>query len=221
MSDQSADIVAWVCTQYNPEVVLLGGSRAAGISRPTSDWDLFLCQNSYRERQRVAAQVRDAHVDIELIPWSSIADNTLCIYYGPVSCLRVLLDTTDKRGQTIVAATAHAYAVGPPALQASERQSRVCQLARLLEKIDAYQYEPLVACLHMSDMLRELIVCWFSLHDLWSVPFHQAVPYLRLHDPLFATLLMTIASGTTLVQRKEACDHAYQHLFASTPGNPL
>jgi hypothetical protein len=209
MDRQTAQIIMWLREQYAPDVILLGGSRAAGSARETSDWDLFLIGGSAAERHRRAVQWQAAHLDIEHIPWPAISDGVLRIFDGPVAALRVLLANDRDQGAAIVSATAVAYAVGPPA----EDVTQAHELRRLLTKIDAYQHEPLVAYLHITGFVQALLPCWFARRRRWSEPAQRAIPAIRAQDPLFALMLTTIALSPEMDERAAACHAAYAYLF--------
>ncbi len=210
-----AAVCAYLVATYAPAIILLGGSRAAGTARPHSDWDLFLITTDGTIRHRVAERYAGAHLDLELVPTSFVADEVLHIAYGPVRALRVLRDDTAGHGRVIVATTQRAYTAGPLPLSAPERRRQAADLGRLLSKVEAYADEPVASAAHAGIFLQHLLPCWFALRREWSQPPQHAVPHIRERDPAFFALLSTMVDGDTAAARAAACRQAYAHLFPS------
>lgn len=60
-------ITEFLIAEYNPEVILLGGSRARGKETEKSDWDLFLL--GAKKENGGFLEFEDARLDVTFKKW--------------------------------------------------------------------------------------------------------------------------------------------------------
>ena len=74
-------IVNFIKKEYDPEVILLGGSRSRGTETEKSDWDLFLL-GAKKENGRFL-DFQGARLDVTFKKWPE-ESKPLTIPYGPL-----------------------------------------------------------------------------------------------------------------------------------------
>lgn len=82
-------IISYLIERFNPEVILLGGSRAKNTQRTTSDWDIYLIGDFKISNEQISEEYLNEFLDIALFPKNSLKDNILKIFYGPLSNLKI------------------------------------------------------------------------------------------------------------------------------------
>ena len=191
------DVLDHVQSKFNPDVILLGGSRAQGSSRLNSDWDLYLV-GDYPDNIRYTQLYKGHDLDIAVYPTDALKNGILRIYYGPVSELKVLKDNIQGDGARIKEATRNAYEAGPGELSPDEREALAYELSRLLDKTEPVLEDALAATFRLAEFYREVIPAWFRMRSIWSLPISQALDGIRSEDSLFAKLLEDwVSTGDT------------------------
>jgi hypothetical protein len=153
------------------------------------------------------------HLDVEVRPWEKITNKILTIYYGPVSSLRVLKDSSDADGEQIVLLTRIAYEKGPTKKNQEELQLDKSEMARLLSKIRTHAHDPESCFTTLGFFHRLALQCWFEKRGCWSLPPYKALPIVRKEDCLFAQCLEEIASGAEIGRKVIAGERAYSILW--------
>lgn len=190
------EILAYIESKYRPEIILLGGSRAQGSSRPDSDWDIYLI-GDFPNNDHVPQIFQGQDLDLTLYTTDLLKIHVLTIYYGPVSELKVLKDNQQGDGTRIVDETQKAYVRGPGELTSEERRLAIHGLSRLLDKTEAHFADRPVAAFQLAEFFREIVPVWFRLRAEWSLPIGKAIEKIREQDPQFALLLGEWASSST------------------------
>ncbi len=197
--------------KWNPEIILLGGSRAAGQENSNSDWDLFLLGN-YPACESYPEQYSEQHLDVQVRPLNEIENQVLKIYYGPVAALRVLKDRADRLGARIVESTKSAYQVGPEAKSQQSLELDRSEMLRFVAKLRSHASDPEACFTTLGFVHRLAIQIWFECQRRWSLPPHKALPIIRKEDPEFAKLLSLIAGDHSMQEKLHACSQI-QALF--------
>jgi hypothetical protein len=199
-----SDLTAHLTAKWQPEIILLGGSRALGEGTKSSDWDLYLIGN-YPKRESYPEQYQGEHLDIQVRPRSDLPGNVLQIYYGPVQSLRVLKDCPAKLGKEIVEKTRLAYEQGPQPKSAKVVVEDRDEMSRLVAKITSYAADPEACFSHLGIFHRLAIQLWFEKRLRWSLPAHKALPIIRKDDAEFASNLKEISGDKEVAAKLRAC----------------
>jgi hypothetical protein len=197
--------------KYNPEIILLGGSRAKNTERVDSDWDIYLIGDYKIENEQVSEEFLGEHLDIALFPKFCLKDKVLRLFYGPVSDVKVLFDNEDNFGFQIVEATKEAYLNKPNSLTPAQILEKTSYLNRILSKIEGYKDKPEVSFFHLAQFYQIAIPFWFEFHSKWSMPVQYALPIIESVDPMFYNLLNSIITTTKVEEQIIGCKKILEH----------
>lgn len=212
MRPTEQEILAFLDSKYQPDIVLLGGSREQNREQVDSDWDLYLI-GDYSVVERFPQDFRGTDLDIAVYPRHSLVHDVLTIYFGPLPRLRLLKDTPEADGAQIVQATQAAYEKGPTPLKPEERAGLGYMLTRLLAKAERRLHNPMAAQFVLAEFYREVIPAWFQIQNRWSLPIAQALAEIEIADSEFASLLEAWVGNCDVHKQCEIGHQLVRHLF--------
>jgi hypothetical protein len=218
-----ARIVAHLRERHRARAILLVGSRADGVARPGSDWDLYVLvagepgpQGPLPQPERFEGEWLD--VGIVRLP---VAPDAILPVFGPnLQEARVLLESEDGVGSALLAEARRRYALGP-GLSEAERGLRRHALARTLARMRARRDEP-------GPFFESVAWLFFVAHRWWyevargrfSVSVHRALPEIAREDPEFHGALMALVHAATPEARIAAAETIERALFGAPEDDP-
>ena len=206
------EIVNHLKDKFNPEAIVLVGSRANGEETENSDWDLVLYVT--KEHSEASEYFKGQFLDIEFIQLPVISkDHILQTSFAPDTRMKILLDTQHKSMEMIVARTLKKYEEGPKPLTEEERDKRQRRIRRLIEKIESRPDDEGYVFTYVGAVYEFGIRYWFELQQKWSQPIYKALPYIKEHDPETYKLLKTIHGNTSSQEKVKASRSFYEKLF--------
>lgn len=205
-------LVEFLKKSYNPEAIILAGSRASGKYRKSSDWDFtILVKKSPIERRQM---VDGQYLDIRFIELPLPEDYELWTTWSPYKYNKIVLDNEEKLAQRIVENTNKAYQQGPKPLASVELQNRKQRLAKLVDKLFEITDDPELSMFYLGQMYFSIILrYWFELRQEWAVTVYEALPYIKDADPKYFESLSIIAGNSSLLSKANAAKVIYEQLF--------
>ena len=189
-------IVDYLRDQYEPEGIILVGSRADGVARDGSDWDLYVLQN---DSKGPTAPVSSPHVfgdqslDVALTSLPIPEDRIIQVFGPNLQQARILYDTSDTAASIVAAA--HRIYQQPRQLTADEIVRRRAQMRRNIETMEARSDEVGPFFESLTFLFYIAHRWWYEVkHARWSQSVHRAMPEIEKEDPEFYADLMTLAS---------------------------
>ena len=211
-------LVAHLVARHAAAGVILVGSRADGVGRPGSDWDVYALRASGPANAVVPAPERfeGELLDVGMVALP-VADEAVLAIFGPnLQQARVLLDTADGAAARIVAVARAAYARGR-GLSVREKRLRRHELARNVSRMRARIAEPGAFFEAASFVFYVAHRAWFEVrHDRWSQSVHRALPEIRARDPEFHRWLEQLWGCGEPASRLVAAEAILAHLFGET-----
>lgn len=192
-------IIQYLKTEYEPEVILLAGSRAKGRETDKSDWDLFLL--GPKKGSGGFVDFEGQLLDVTFKNWPE-ENKPLTIPSGPLWPLRVLLDNSGEKFTKVLAKTQEDFGKGPLALYKSGVLERFEKLDSWKSKIEKYADNPLVEFFYAGVFYEFAIRAWFELQDKWSLSPTEALPIIQKEDQVFYDLLNSFVFSTSLDRPK-------------------
>lgn len=206
------EIISHLKEKFNPEAIVLVGSRANGEETASSDWDFVL----YSPKEYLASSeyFKDQFLDIEFIKLPIVSDeHILQTSFAPDTRMKILLDTPHKSMERIVKRTLKKYEEGPKPLTEEEREKRRLRIDRLIQKIESRPDDEGYVFTFVGAIYEFGIRYWFELQQKWSQPIYKALPYIKEHDTETYKLLETIHGKTSPKEKIEAAEKFYERLF--------
>ena len=209
-----AEIVEYLIAKWSPEVILLGGSRAANEETPSSDWDLYLIGN-YSAKDCVPEQFAGHHLDVEVRPRSDVPGDVFRLFYGPIRSLKVLLDSSDHLGKRIVEQTRVAYERGPDPKSPEILDLDRSEMARIATKILSHSADPEACFTNLGLFHRMAVQFWFEKRRRWPLPPRRGLPIIRAEDPDFAKLLRQLTDDAPIEAKLKNCTRIQQEIWGT------
>ena len=183
------DKIAEYCrSTYDVQILLLIGSRATGMARQGSDWDLITFVNELPESSTVHEKFGDELLDIVFIKLPVSPQFIIDTAWSPVPAVEVLQDQKGL-GAAIAKRTEAAYQKGPSPLGAKEIKTKHLRLERFTQKVlnaptrsEAFYYLAFI----YSNMITQI---WFQLQGEWPQPIYQALETIKKRDLKLYTAL--------------------------------
>lgn len=191
-------ITSYLKKKYNPDAIVLMGSRARGTAHKTSDWDI--CIYTDKDFRGGFFYYKDQGLDITFKPLPR--DSWLTIHYGPIHPFKILLDNTNGVLIDILKRTRDAYQKGPLKLYKSGCKDRLDKTRRLLDKIKHYEKQRDIQFYYAGIFYEFAIRVWFEQQNLWPLPPAEALPHFKKSDLTYWKLLNTFISS-----KSKKCTH--------------
>jgi len=179
-------IINYIKDTFNPEVILLGGSRAKGREKKDSDWDLFLLKPTKGKGGLV--EYAGELLEITFKSWPE-KNKPLTIPSGPLLPVKILFDNSNGNLQLLLDQTEEAFKKGPMVLYKNSVLERFEKLISWQRKIKKYQDHPMVEFFYAGIFYEFAIRAWFELQNKWSVSPAEAISYIKDNDKRFFELL--------------------------------
>ena len=197
------EIISYIRDEYNPDAIVLAGSRIKGTAQEDSDWDLWVLGSE--NNASGFFHFKGTLLDITTKNWPE-EGKPLTTPYSPVWPLNVLWDASNGRLASLLKTTEEAFNKGPLDLYKSGVLERFAKLSRWQGKMKKYQAEPMVECFYANIFYEFAIRAWFELQNKWVLAPAESIPYIKNNDQEFFELLRTFVITESLNRGKVAQD---------------
>lgn len=187
-------IIEHLKMEYEPEVILLAGSRMKGKETEKSDWDLFLL--GPKKGNGGFVKFEGERLDVTFKSWPE-ENKSLNIPSGPLWPVKILLDKSDGRLSKVLAKTGEDFGKGPLTLYKNGVMERFEKLDSWRRKIEKYADSPMVEFFYAGIFYEFAIRAWFELQDKWSLAPTEALPIIQAGDKGFHDLLSSFVSSNS------------------------
>ncbi|MEK9156855.1 MAG: nucleotidyltransferase domain-containing protein [Patescibacteria group bacterium] len=203
-------IIQHLCEKYHLLSIILHGSRARGMYKEQSDWDIYLLVN---EKMNVSSELFEGqNLDVEAIVIPLDDDQILSAFSGRLRAAKILFDDEKNTGKNLLARAEEIYQRGF-VLSEEKVADRRHFLLRRLERLRAYQDDPGVFFVHLGIFFNAALRYWFEVRQLWSEPVYASLPYILKHDPSFYVWLETLWDSRSAEEKIVAAEHIFTKLF--------
>ena len=196
-------IIEYIKSEYNPEAILLGGSRMKGKEIEKSDWDLFLI--GPRKGEKGFVEFEGQRLDVVFKPWPD-DDKALTIPTGPLWPIKVVFDQSEGRLQKLLERTEAQFMKGPWVLHKELILERMQKMDSWKRKMEKYVTVPMVEFVYAGVFYQIGIQTWFEVHNMWSQSPAEALPIIEEKDKSFYDMLSAFISSSG--SRRVACAEA-------------
>jgi hypothetical protein len=193
--------------------VILHGSRAVGMHRPHSDWDLLLL---FTEKPEVT--INRETIAGEDVEWKAVripvAENAILGTVGvELQFGRVLWEDESQAGTQLLEQASAFFAMGiqiSEADRAKYKQFLCHKLAGMEDDIAT----PYLFLRHQYVFFLRASNWWFELKGQYPKPFYMAMPIIRERDPEYHALLLTVSAAGPNETKIAAAHRLVSRLFA-------
>ena len=191
MKTTEASITEYIKTAYTPLAIILNGSRANGMAKENSDWDIFLITVDSKKPRREIYD--DANIEYHQTKKEEIqnfkgqfelrTENTK-VLYDPENLAVEIIKKSDELTET-----------GNTYTQA-DKSARKAFLRSSLSGIKDYADNPMILFDKKIDFYSRITGSWFRFLKNQFEPSHYfAFPIIEKEDPYFYSLLQTFVNS--------------------------
>jgi predicted nucleotidyltransferase len=210
----TADAITWqLRNKYSPNAVILHGSRAVGMNRPHSDWDILLLFNERPEVALNREQVAGEDVEWEAVK-VPVAENAILSTVGvELQFGNVLWEDASRAGTRLLEQAAAFYAKGVQLTEADRAKYKqyLCHKVAGMEDDIATPY---MFLRHQYAFFLRASNWWFEMNGQYPKPFYIAMPIIRERDPEYHELLLTVSAAGSNETKIAAARRLVSRLFA-------
>ncbi len=187
-------IIEYIKEKYHPLSIILHGSRANGMAREHSDWDVLIFVK--QEVKKVSREiVFGANIELKQVIYPIPKDHSFGFYfrtentnilYDPENVVPELLKKNDSK-----------ICQGRK-LDKTDEVARIAFLSSALDGILDYSDNELILFDKKIDFYSRIIPSWFAFKkDQYEPSHYYAYPTIKEEDPSFYVLLQEFVRATS------------------------
>lgn len=205
-------ITDYLIQKYHPVAILLHGSRARGLNRPNSDWDL--CVFVDRDVKDDGPELWNGEsLDIDVVKLPITKEVFFETFLGTLQKTEVLYEQQGA-AQSVLALAEEIYEA-PYDLSDKRRRNRKNYFHRLLLRLEGYVDHPVLFFYYLSGFYENIFPYWYELKGRWSQPLYVAWPEIQEEDPEYAELVRVLSSTASTNEKLDAAKQINQRLFSN------
>tara|TARA_Y100000310_G_scaffold345243_1_gene463061 strand:+ start:2160 stop:2801 length:642 start_codon:yes stop_codon:yes gene_type:complete len=190
--------------KYKPQAVILHGSRAKGIERSSSDWDLYVLTTEAEEEWKPLIEtVYGADLDVDIIRLPVANDKLMEFFGATLMHSKILMDSEQGDAKELIAKVQEKYAKGR-VVSKEEMESSLSHMRRVVDRLQETEEGSGVFEYHLSVLYQIAVQYWFEIHKEWSRPIYEALPFIQEKDSAYHGHLSTIYGKNDGVAKREA-----------------
>lgn len=203
-------LIEYLVAKYDPLAIILHGSRASGINRLHSDWDLVLLVD--KDTPTEQALIDGGAIDVEALK-PDIDDQKILKEIGGTFYSTKILFDTEEVGKKFVERAQKLALVGF-CLMPEEYNSRKLFLFRLLSRlVDAGDEHPIEFEYHFGNFLLKAINYSFQVKGQWSKSIYEAIKDIENNNVNLAKELNIAVSKISNIEKVEVAKRIYKLIF--------
>jgi hypothetical protein len=196
---------------FDPDAVILHGSRARGMARESSDWDFILIYESETTHKNNRATMHGQNIEYTVV---SLPVKDIWETFGiKLNHAKVVYEKTSV-GSTLLSQAQKFYNEGVYWSDA-KKESHCLWFEGRIEGMKHYIDQPEMFYKYFSDLYSRLTNYWYWLkQNKHSEPIYVAVPDIATKDPEYANLLIQLTDQKmTFYQKVEIAEQIKNFLF--------
>ena len=207
-------IVHHLLRSYCPDSIILHGSRANGMARAHSDWDIIML---FAKRDVPRSNFRET-ISSAIVEWRAyktpVHQKDIISTFNVYLQFSQLLFDKDNIGASIIDLARAAYAKGPCLTSEEVTRSKLYLHYKITSLIKDRQTDYL-ARRHINDLSAGAIKSWLEIkHNKFSLPVYYSVPLIRDVDPQYHSYIAILTScNVEDAEKIMAAQQIFFHLF--------
>lgn len=204
-------LVQHVVETYQPDAIILHGSRARGFERALSDWDIVLLYNSptHFKSTRELFAGQNIEITVQVLPVSDIHETFAAKLQGAV-----VLYEKEREGSMLLAQARDYYAQGVH-WSVDKIQAHKLWFQGRVDGMKHHLDTPEIFYKYFSDFYDRVFNYWYWLirHE-HSQPIYVALTQIEQSDPEYYRLIRTLTDkDSDLATKVVAAEQLRDRLF--------
>ena len=211
--DMEREIAEYLKQKYDPEAIVLHGSRARGKAADLSDWDIDVFVSSPQEGGTEIFEGQALDVDVIVLP----VHDAVFAERGMVNLKdgKILFEN-NSAGTDMIRRAQELYAAGKK-LSERDRENRRIKLWRMLRRLQANAGKNEVFFYHLAAFYPLAIRYWLELKGRWSEPIYVAEEIIQKEDPEYWEYVKVLSESEPNQNKVAAAEKIYLALFQEFP----
>ena len=201
------EIKEYLVNKYQPQAIILHGSRASDNYRPRSDWDLFVFVKEDGQNKKEAHEVyKEQALDVTLVSYPDISDAVLDKLVAVAHSIETLYEAEDSIGKKLVTEAEEKRSKGYTH-SIEEKELMILDMYKDINNLTDLQENEGVFFFRLGrDFFRNALNGWFRvIRNEYSLPPYLSIPYIKKNDLEYYALLEVLWSDKS---NKEKADSA-------------
>jgi len=198
--------------KFDPDAIIIHGSRARGLAREHSDWDFFLLFTEQTSHQSSRMHIDGQNVECTIITLP-VADiwNT---FGSKLSHAKVVFEK-EAAGTDLLLRAEKYYNDGVHWSDAKREMHKLWFDGRI-EGMRHYVADPEIFFKYFADVYSRTTNYWYWIKEhRHSEPIYVAIPEIGEKDPEYSELLKQLTSPETSLEEKVlVCEKMRDYLFS-------
>ena len=199
MSILENEIISFLKKRYQPNAIILTGSRARGEAKKLSDWDINIYINRKKRLRGEYLKFKGQYLDISIYPVSFSRKQVIENNYGPLSSagFRVLYDKSNGELSKAIDRTKKKFEKGSLTIERKAAyKDQYETLQRLIKKIENYEKVDELQYIYSSTFYDFIPQYYFETRNMWAPDPISALNYFKVNDKTFLKLLNHLRKAT-------------------------
>lgn len=210
--NKEAKIVEYLKSAYSPAAILLHGSRAAGKSRPHSDWDIIMLFDKEIPRKGHREEVAGEDVEWKAFQIPVSADKIVDTFDVYLQFAKVLWEK-DSLGSDLLKEAESEYQKGPNLSENQIKREKQFFQHKILGMKDDRETSYMFLR-HLSVLFNRASNMWFEvLRNEFAKPYYIAIPMIQKQDPEYYKHLMVLSGNGSNKEKISSAEWIFKKLY--------
>ncbi len=207
-------IVVYLQKEFEPDAIILHGSRARGMERAHSDWDFVLLYKEGKQRPTNGRRLYDGQ-NIEFVVSSVPVASVLDVFDTKLYGAKIVYEN-DGIGTAVLDQASKEYEQGLSWSDDKKAAHKLWIEGRIDGMRDCVN-EPLLFYKYFADFYSRVFNYWYWIKKGdYSQPVYIALKDLEKEDPKYLVLVEDLFKQQSLEAKIEVCEKIKGYLFDET-----
>ena len=203
MENKKQKIIDVLRQKYNPVAILLHGSRAVGMEREHSDWDVYMIFDHKIPRRSYREEIAGEDVEWKSFLIPSEEESIMGVFDIYLQFAQVLWEK-DLVGTDIIQRAKLVYSKGP-ALTSEEVAGYKQYMAHKLLGMEDDIESPELFFRHLGVFANRSVNYWYEIKkNEFSKPLYMSIPDIEKRDPEYARFVKVLTSDKPKAEKINA-----------------
>jgi len=208
------EIKEYLVNKYQPQAIILHGSRASDNYRPNSDWDFFVFVKEGEQNKKEACEIyNEQALDVVFVNYPNISEMFLNKLVAVSHSIETLYEIEEGVGEKIVKKAKETRAKGIT-LSKEEKELIIFTIYKSVNNLTDLQENDAVFFFRLGrDFFRQVLNGWFRvIKNEYSLPPYLSIPYIQKNDPEYYSLLEVLWSTKSNKEKVDAAKLIFQKI---------
>lgn len=202
--------------KYQPEGLVLHGSRANNNAKKHSDWDIFVFLTQKTKHQVETYILSGEHIDACQVLLPLTLEDKWPNFVPQLAQGTIIYDPNNILSE--VHSQIHdLFLKGPEPLSIEEVENRKRFWRRAIGRLEDNILNPIVFNMKFGIFYERMVRYFMEKHNKWDAPLYKSLPLVLDLDPQYYNLIEQLSSSRSPQEKVKLCKQAFSHIFEEAP----